>query len=53
MVLKYHDEEAHELAHLGMAFHPCTCGLRRGVVALIDYDDVEIAAGMTTRRRRS
>jgi hypothetical protein len=43
------------LAHPHMAFHPYTCGLRGGVVAvataLIGYDDVEVAVGMTTRRR--
>jgi hypothetical protein len=44
------------LAHPRTAFHPCTCGLCVGadVVAavLIGYDDVEVAVGMTTRRRR-
>jgi hypothetical protein len=38
-----------------MTFHPYMCGLRGGVVAvataLIGYDDVEVAVGMTTRRR--
>jgi hypothetical protein len=45
------------LAHTHAAFHPYTWGLRRGVALvatmLIDYDKVEIATGMTTRRRRS
>jgi hypothetical protein len=45
------------LAHPRVAFHPCMCGLRRGpavvAVALIGYDDVEVAVGMTIRRRRS
>jgi hypothetical protein len=43
------------LAHQCAAFYPCTCGHRRGAgvvaTALIDYDDVEVAAGTTTRRR--
>jgi hypothetical protein len=38
-------------------FHPFTCGLRGGAAAiaatLICYDDVEVAAGTTTGRRRS
>jgi hypothetical protein len=38
------------------AFHPYTCGLHGdtvvAVAALIGYDDVEVAAGTTTRRRR-
>jgi hypothetical protein len=33
-------------------FHPCTCELCRGAAALISYDDVEVAAVMTTRWRR-
>jgi hypothetical protein len=41
------------LLHPRAAFHRCMCGLHRGVVALISYDDVEVAVGMTTRRRRS
>jgi hypothetical protein len=45
------------LAHPHVVFHPCMCGLRRGIVAvataLIGYDDVELAAGTTMRRRRS
>jgi hypothetical protein len=45
------------LANPHTTFHPCTCGLRGGaaVVAatLIGYDDVEVAAGATMRRRRS
>jgi hypothetical protein len=45
------------LTHSGVVFHPCTCGLRRGTVmvaaVLIDYDDMEVAVGTTTRRRRS
>jgi hypothetical protein len=40
-----------------MMFYLCTCGLRRGddavAAALIGYDDVKVAAEMTTRRRRS
>jgi hypothetical protein len=43
------------LAHPRAAFHPCMCGLRRGVAAivaaLIECDDVEFAAGTTTRSR--
>jgi hypothetical protein len=43
------------LGHPRAAFHPCKCGLCRGTAAiaaaLIDYDDVEVAAGTTTRRR--
>jgi hypothetical protein len=43
------------LAHPRAAFHPCMCGLRRGiaviVAALIGCDDVEFAAGTTTRSR--
>jgi hypothetical protein len=42
------------LAHPHVAFYPCTCGLCGGVVAvvaaLINYDDVEVAAETTTRR---
>jgi hypothetical protein len=45
------------LAHPHTVFHPCTYGLYGGVAAiaaaLIDYDDVEVAAGMTTKRRQS
>jgi hypothetical protein len=44
------------LAHPRMVFHPCTCALRGGavaiVVALIVYDYVEVAAETSTRRRR-
>jgi hypothetical protein len=40
-----------------VAFHPCMCGLHGGdaaiAAALIGYDDVEVAARMTTRRRWS
>jgi hypothetical protein len=43
------------LAHPRAAFHPCTCGLRRGAAAvavvLIGYDDVKVATRTTTRRR--
>jgi hypothetical protein len=45
------------LAHLSTTFHPCTCGLCGDAAmvasALISYDDVEVAVGTTTRRRRS
>jgi hypothetical protein len=45
------------LAHPRTMFHPCTCGLRGGAAAvataLISYDDMEVAVGTTTRRRRS
>jgi hypothetical protein len=45
------------LAHPRAAFHLRMCGLRRGAAAvaatLIGYDDVKVAAKMTTRRRRS
>jgi hypothetical protein len=45
------------LAHIRATFYSCTCELCGGadVVAavLIDYDDVMVATGMTTRRRRS
>jgi hypothetical protein len=45
------------LAHPHVAFHLHTCGLHRGAVvvaiALIGYNDVKVAAEMTTRRRRS
>jgi hypothetical protein len=45
------------LAHPHTVFYSCTCGLRRGagviIVALIGYNDVKVAAEMTTRRRRS
>jgi hypothetical protein len=45
------------LAHSYAVFHPCTCRLREVVAAvtaaLIGYDDVKVAAGTITRRRRS
>jgi hypothetical protein len=45
------------LAHSRAAFHPCTCGLHRGVAAvvaaLIGYDDVKVATETAIRRRRS
>jgi hypothetical protein len=45
------------LAHQRATFHPCMCGLRGGVAVvvatLIGCDNVEVAAGMTTRKRRS
>jgi hypothetical protein len=42
------------LAHPHTVFYPYTCGLHRGVAAvLISYDDVKVAIGMITRRRRS
>jgi hypothetical protein len=45
------------LAHSHVAFHPCTCGLRRGTTAvaaaLIGYDDIMVAIEMTIKRRRS
>jgi hypothetical protein len=45
------------LAHPHATLHPCTWGLRRGIAVvattLMDYDEVEVAIGMTTRRRRS
>jgi hypothetical protein len=45
------------LAHPRVAFHQCMCELRRGAaavaVALIGYDDVKVAAEMTTRRSQS
>jgi hypothetical protein len=45
------------LAHPRAAFHPCTCGLcgcaAMVAAVLISYDDVEIAAGTTMRRRQS
>jgi hypothetical protein len=49
---------AHEvLAYPRMTSHPCTCGLRGSTtvvtVALIGYDDMEVAAIMTIRRRQS
>jgi hypothetical protein len=48
---------AHEvLAHPCAVFHPCTGGLGGGTIVvaavLIGYDDVEVAIGMTMRRRR-
>jgi hypothetical protein len=39
------------LAHPRVAFHPCTCGLSRGVAALIGYDDIKVAVDTTTRMR--
>jgi hypothetical protein len=43
------------LAHPRAAFHPCTCGLRRDVVAVtvapIGCDDVKVATETITRRR--
>jgi hypothetical protein len=39
------------LAHSCVAFHPCTCGLSRGVTALIGYDDIKVAVDTTTRMR--
>jgi hypothetical protein len=45
------------LAHPRAAFHPCTCGLYGGAVAvaaaLICYDDVEVAIETTMRMRQS
>jgi hypothetical protein len=45
------------LANPREVFHPCTCALRGGTAmianALISYDDMEVAGGMTTRRRWS
>jgi hypothetical protein len=45
------------LAHPCVTFHLCTCGLRWGAAmipaVLISYDDMEVATGMTMRRRRS
>jgi hypothetical protein len=45
------------LAHPRVAFYPCTCGLSGGAatiaVALISYNVMEVAAEMSTRRRRS
>jgi hypothetical protein len=38
------------LAHPRTAFHPCTCGLNRGVAALIGYDEVKVPTDTTTRR---
>jgi hypothetical protein len=35
------------LPHSCVAFHPCTCGLRRGADVLIGYDNVEVVVGMT------
>jgi hypothetical protein len=47
----------HSAKHQRAVLHPCTCGLCRGAtvvaVALIGYDDVKVAAEMTTARRRS
>jgi hypothetical protein len=39
------------LAHPRVAFHPCTCGLSRGVAALIGYDDIKVVVDTTTRMR--
>jgi hypothetical protein len=45
------------LAHPRATFHPCTCGLCGGAVAvaaaLIGYDDVEVAIETTMRMRQS
>jgi hypothetical protein len=41
------------LTHPRAAFHPCTCGLDRGVAALIGFNEVRVPAETTTRRRRS
>jgi hypothetical protein len=45
------------LAHPGMTFHHCTCGLHADAAtiaaALIGYDNMKVTIGMTTRRRRS
>jgi hypothetical protein len=45
------------LTHPHAWFHPCTCELHGGAAvtaaALISYDNVEVAAQMTTGRRRS
>jgi hypothetical protein len=45
-----------ELAHPHTTFQPCMCGLCGGAAAvataLIGYDDAEVAAGMTKRRKR-
>jgi hypothetical protein len=45
------------LTHPHAGFHPCTCELHGGAAviaaALISYDNVEVAAQMTTGRRRS
>jgi hypothetical protein len=45
------------LAHPRTVFYPCMYGLYRGTAtvaaALIGYDDVEVTAGTSTRRRRS
>jgi hypothetical protein len=45
------------LAYSHAVFHPCMCELCRDIVvvaaALIGYDNIEIAAGTTTRRKRS
>jgi hypothetical protein len=40
-------------AHPRATFHPRMCGLLGGTVVLFDCDNVEVAVGMTTRRRRS
>jgi hypothetical protein len=40
-------------AHPRATFHPRMCGLLGGAVVLFDCDNVEVAAGTTTRRRRS
>jgi hypothetical protein len=45
------------LAHPRMIFHSCMCGFHGGVAAvtaaLIGYDHMEVAAEMSTTRRRS
>jgi hypothetical protein len=45
------------LAHPRVVFHPYTSGLHESVAtiaaALIRYNDVEVAVGTTTRKRRS
>jgi hypothetical protein len=45
------------LAHPRTMFHPCMRGLYGGAAtvaaALIGYDDVVVAVGTTTKRRRS
>jgi hypothetical protein len=45
------------LTHPRATFYSCMCGLRGGAAAVaamvIGYNDVEVAVGTTTRRRRS
>jgi hypothetical protein len=45
------------LAHARVVFHPYMCRLRGGTAVIaamfIGYDDVEVAIGMTMRRRQS